>query len=719
MQKSPRVSVIIPVYNNEAYLQECLDSVYNQTFDDYEIIIIDDGSTDSTPHIIERNIASAGRNLLSFRQPNTGAGAARNRGINMASGEYLFFLDADDFIEDQAFEILVKHADESGADFVHCHHKFYNDEKKTYSFRLYEKYSCKDELTGGECDEFLRSTYYFSVTNLYRRSFLMEHDIRYKNQKVYEDWIFIVKAVTSAEKISLLSSPLYTARVSPESTTRLYHDSDEHFKGYLSAVKSCLEVFRPRTKDSLGYLISGFIRRFFIYYRVRIPRSLRRRLIKETVDLLQPYEFTMPADERRMMKIFTQKRVIQDRRYFFFFCLVQLYYLLEVLRKSKALVKRLLGKWSMKKNAVSIADMLGRVLYRNPGDVILFFGFDFRYAGNSRYLFDAMVHDERFAGKKIFFATNDTSVDKAQRVSPRSIKLIALIRSANLLIAESWIPQLFKKPEGATWLQLWHGTPLKKMLFDSNETDIVEINHAHKRVNYANILRWDYMIADSAAAARIFRTSFLIAKDKLLQTGYPRVKWLIEHKDDVRLKESIRNRLGFGDKPVVLYAPTWRDYNYGKTAEESDFGYSLDLTGLAGELGNEYIVAYKDHEYLTKLPIRGCRDVSDCEIEELLLIADYLITDYSSVLFDAFPIDLPVILYASDFDRFQNSRGVYENIWDDLHGFIENDVPGIASRIAKYEPGAAYREFRNTYCYDPKIDVVDFILKHTCEEHAL
>ena len=94
----PKVSVIIPVYNVEKYLRECLDSVVNQTLKDIQIILIDDGSTDSSLGIC-KEYAQKDNRIKIIEQKNQGAGAARNRGMSEAKGDYLYFLDSDDFLE--------------------------------------------------------------------------------------------------------------------------------------------------------------------------------------------------------------------------------------------------------------------------------------------------------------------------------------------------------------------------------------------------------------------------------------------------------------------------------------------------------------------------------------------------------------------------------------------------------------------------------------------
>ena len=117
MAISPKVSVIIPVYNVEKYLHQCLDSIINQTFKNIEIICVDDGSTDSSAKILEE-YAQKYSFIKVIHQQNLYAGVARNNGMKIASGEYVFFLDGDDFCAPDLLSLAVNKGDSLGADIV-------------------------------------------------------------------------------------------------------------------------------------------------------------------------------------------------------------------------------------------------------------------------------------------------------------------------------------------------------------------------------------------------------------------------------------------------------------------------------------------------------------------------------------------------------------------------------------------------------------------------
>ena len=155
----PAISIIIPMYNTEKYVSECLDSILAQTFDDYEVIIVDDCSTDSSCHIVEEYIPKFTKNgterlrLVRSKVNSGGAGAPRNIGLSLSRGEYVFFMDSDDAITQTAMEELYSVAQKFPADFLHCE-KFYHvpnapftTDKKFFSISSGEKVEFVTEPT--------------------------------------------------------------------------------------------------------------------------------------------------------------------------------------------------------------------------------------------------------------------------------------------------------------------------------------------------------------------------------------------------------------------------------------------------------------------------------------------------------------------------------------------------------------------------------------------
>ena len=185
----PRVSVIIPVYNNEKYVEKCIRSVMNQTYRDLEIIVIDDGSDDKSPEILER-LAKEDSRIQLTHQENQGVAAARNRGLELASGKYLTFIDGDDYVSSEYIAHLYDCAEEKCAELVICGLNYVNEngellrtlipdayqrfEREEWTFRisavcshfyertLWEKYGVRFYI--GERGEDMPISLFFSAT---------------------------------------------------------------------------------------------------------------------------------------------------------------------------------------------------------------------------------------------------------------------------------------------------------------------------------------------------------------------------------------------------------------------------------------------------------------------------------------------------------------------------------------------------------------------------
>ncbi len=212
-----KVSVIVSVYNGEAHLTECLDSIKNQTLTDIEIICVDDGSKDSSYEILERYRAEDDRFQI-YRQENKYAGAARNLGKSHASGEYLVFWDCDDFFEPEALEKLYAKSVMYDTDICVCGANQYFDSKnKSFPYKGYMKRNRIPQDT----EVFNRTTnedYILNFTNeaawnkMYRREFVEKNNLDFQCVRNGNDIYFSVCAMCLAERITTIEEPLVNYR---------------------------------------------------------------------------------------------------------------------------------------------------------------------------------------------------------------------------------------------------------------------------------------------------------------------------------------------------------------------------------------------------------------------------------------------------------------------------------------------------------------------------
>lgn len=213
-----KVSVIVPVYNVEKYLRQCLDSLVNQTLTDIEIICINDGSTDGSLAILE-DYASKDKRIRLISQENQGQGVARNRGIELSTGEYLGFVDPDDWIELNMYEEMYSKAKLSDAMIVEAmYSEFFESSGKTKIRKSPVTLPENQVFTWKIHKDYLFKSSILAVWNkIYKKTFVNQHKIRFAEAKLAEDHIFTLKSKVLAEKINFINKPYYNYRVHRDS----------------------------------------------------------------------------------------------------------------------------------------------------------------------------------------------------------------------------------------------------------------------------------------------------------------------------------------------------------------------------------------------------------------------------------------------------------------------------------------------------------------------
>ena len=208
----PKVSVIVPVYNSERYLRECLESVAAQSLSDIEIIIVNDGSTDSSRDIIEEFCKSCGRKAVCIDRENGGQAAARNIGMRAACGEYIAFVDSDDSLCPEALELLYDKAEREGLDILCFDY---------YSVRNGKATREKSSPFGGGPDDI---RYILGTTSpwnkIYSRALLSENGIAFAEGRIYEDLELVPALALYTDKIGFLDEALYYYNVRGGSVMR-------------------------------------------------------------------------------------------------------------------------------------------------------------------------------------------------------------------------------------------------------------------------------------------------------------------------------------------------------------------------------------------------------------------------------------------------------------------------------------------------------------------
>ncbi len=210
----PKVSVIIPVYNVEKYLSKCLDSVINQTLKDIEIICIDDGSTDNSLSILEE-YAKKDKRIKIIKQKNLGAGAARNKGLEVAKGDYLSFLDSDDFFELDMLEKLYDNAININSDIAICNFKYFCTSTGKYiNARNINKFIHKKVFNYEDIPNKIFNIFdNCSWNKLLKTSFVNDNNLKFQEIYRTNDLYFTSASLIVAKKISVISDYLVCYRI--------------------------------------------------------------------------------------------------------------------------------------------------------------------------------------------------------------------------------------------------------------------------------------------------------------------------------------------------------------------------------------------------------------------------------------------------------------------------------------------------------------------------
>ena len=215
----PKVSVIMPVYNVENYLRQCLDSVINQTLRDIEIICIDDQSTDGSLGIL-KDYAAIDPRIRIITQKNAGAGAARNTGLKVAKGEYLSFLDSDDFFELDMLEKAYHACSTNNLDFVVFRSDKFDNDSKTY-IPLY--YSIRKDLLPDKKvfnyrdipKDLFKVFVGWAWDKLYSHEFVVSNNLLFQEQRTTNDLLFVFTALVKAKRIMVMDDVLCTPSDKP------------------------------------------------------------------------------------------------------------------------------------------------------------------------------------------------------------------------------------------------------------------------------------------------------------------------------------------------------------------------------------------------------------------------------------------------------------------------------------------------------------------------
>ena len=272
-----KISVIVPVYNAEKYLEKCLDSLINQTLSEIEIILVNDGSKDNSQEIIEKYLSKYPEKIKSYIKENGGQASARNLGIKEATGDFIAFVDSDDWIELDMYEKLYNKANNDNLDIVCCNtylvingEKIKNEPVKLITDDITKKYIL---LESGPCNK------------IFKREIIQSNNIRFFENHIYEDLATIPTFALYTKKIAYIDSYLYNYLIREGSTMNqvIYNKKLEDI---FDSMKELSDKFKENYIEELEYLyiehlLHAASLRFLNYQEGKIQRNRINKIMKD------------------------------------------------------------------------------------------------------------------------------------------------------------------------------------------------------------------------------------------------------------------------------------------------------------------------------------------------------------------------------------------------------------------------------------------------------
>ena len=308
-----KISVIVPVYNVEKYLRKCLDSLVNQTFKDYEVILVNDGSTDNSANIINEYLSKYPF-IKCFKKENGGMSSARNVGLDNASGEYLAFVDSDDFVEIFFLEKLYQKAIETESDVVVCNYHALNEEEKR-TINCHMMFSPEDKR------EYLLSPPMVWNKLIKRNIF---EKIRFKEGIFYEDLDICVKMLPYINKVSFVDEPLYNYYLQHSGSVM----TQKTFNVHLLDIFSVLE-------EAKALLEADFYREIEYIYITHLLRTATLRFLDypNTLEYLAKINSTMENTFPNWRENEYYNKCSTKVKLICFLAIHRMYWLLKIIKK--------------------------------------------------------------------------------------------------------------------------------------------------------------------------------------------------------------------------------------------------------------------------------------------------------------------------------------------------------------------------------------------------
>lgn len=671
------LSILVPVVSVDARIVECLGSILAQIDDGTEVLVLSQAAPDADDARVRW-----------LRPPAGSLAAACNAGLDAATGDYVMFVDANHALAEAAIPAIQQRLSEADADLL-----FFDSARITPDGTVKHRPKPLVDLPdGGDRDAYLRLPR-VAWNKVYRRRMLDQLGLRVGSD-AYNDVAWSYACVIAARRVATLPAVCYHDRPVAKGAVQRPHEVIAGYHELLAFIDSHpqLAQWRERLRPRLTREVVALLAK-----ADGGSRQEHRRLFGAAASLLRSVgssdsdnlELTLLRRDAYLLHraLGATQRVRQGAT-----------------RQTRSLQRR------FRRRRKRMGKQLNRWLYRlalamPPDDrLAVFAAYWYRgYSCNPAAIYESMRElAPQLRGVWVVKPEGVANLPPhVQHVQPGTARYYWTIGRAKYLINNANFPNDVVKRAGSIHVQTQHGTPLKAMGLDlqrkGERSKNLDLDKLKQRV-----ARWDFNLSQNHFSTVVWARCMPGAYEPL-EYGYPRNDVLVQAtQGDVG---RIREELGVGEgTTVVLYAPTFRDYPDGHSG-------SFNVARLCRALPPNHVLWLRSHyfdaetESFEDLAAAGLlRDVSaHPDVAQLCLAADVLITDYSSIQFDFANLDRPIVIYADDWDRYREDRGVNFDLLASPPGAVarnDEELIDVFTRLAYDTPETRQllREYRWRFC---------------------
>lgn len=688
-KKQPKVSVVVPIYGVEKYLNQCVDSILAQTLKDIEIILVDDGSKDKCPQIVDE-YAKKDKRVIAIHQPNGGYGRAVNHGIEVATGEYIGIVESDDWIDSNMYEVLYNDAIKNKVDIVKgLYYEFFDTEDNqgvdNLPRPLLEISPTKNPFNIYEYP--LPLTYHASIwTALYKTDMIKNNNIKVLeiNKGRYADQNWRYETLLSANSIYWEKQAFYHYRLTNENASSFKkNNSDDIFQIYEELIKS-LEKYKNKVDIIKPYLYIEIYRHMF-WNLNRVDKKYYTYCLSKIQKMFKTMDDKIVNDTslftNKEKKIFFKTKYghVLLQSYYDRYCKRNLQWLFS-LKNSRDKSHKIFSFCGIKIKIPNnifkykkIIKCIDTFIPKNNKRIVFLSYPDF--SDNAREYYEYLQNNhngeyeliwiyQNYKGRSYKYINNKYHI--------HSIKgLWYLVISKYIVYTGLNISSLinFKKH---ILLQLWHGMPIKTLGYtEKNVADDIF-------TQYKDYGKYGYFFVSSDIFKLSMVSCFLMKPNKVFISGQAKTDCILSNRN----REEISNFIHSDNyRRIIIYAPTYKEALRNKRRDIDrafknifyceDYQESLFFKFLEDE---NILFIIKPHpldeifyrKYISKgfLNHKNIKVLFDDDMKnnnfyfyDFFKFADLLITDFSSIAIDYLISKKPVIFLNGLSDEYNKKRG--------------------------------------------------------------